>query len=301
MKKLSLLILLMALFLNACAPKAIAIPPRVTPQPENTPTATVAPIATEQIAYENYGVMQTSLEIVRDGKTYEMFLGYIPDKLFLNGAPTQELPTKYSANSWIGLATIEWVGDIDLDGETEYIVEILYCGTSCSSRVEVIHYDPTKDEYRAFASLDIASNNPDEYSDLDGDGNPEIVTKDFDYNLNVGGCGMCMAVSPIKIYHYDGNQKKFIDVTSQFPKLVQNDADTSLKSIKEHYEENADDLMLASYLYDMYILGKQQEGITTFSRVCLQYVKPTIENPNWTCDKYLSEVEKVLLEMKIGS
>jgi hypothetical protein len=74
-----------------------------------------------------------------------------------------------------------------------------------------------------------------------------------------------------------------------------------LTSIKNNYQEGASDLLLAGYIYDMFILGRQDEGITTFKDVCAQYVKPQIKNSDWSCDNYLSKVVSVLEEMKIGS
>ena len=46
MKKLSLLLSLVVLLLNACAPTATAVPPTETPQPEVTATAIITSTAT---------------------------------------------------------------------------------------------------------------------------------------------------------------------------------------------------------------------------------------------------------------
>jgi hypothetical protein len=280
----------------------------VTPVASTIPVETKATYSTvipdirpaQTLPAGQYGVVKLSLEITRDKKTYDVILGYdIGNAWWHQDSKVPDLPQIYDEKPSISDVTTQWIGDIDGDGNLEYIVELLFCGAYCSSQVQVIHYDSIKDEYRVFDSF--GSYYVKNYQDEDNDGNPEIVSHDYDYHFSVGGAGATRALAPIKIYQYNGEQEKFISVTPQFPDLVEKDADSFLVSIKNNYQEGASDLMLAGYIYDMFILGKQDEGVTTFKDVCAQYVKPQIKNSDWSCDNYLSKVVSVLEEMKIGS
>lgn len=245
-----------------------------------------------------YGVVKLSLEIMRDGKFYEVLLGYDLGRAWWNqDAQIPDIPQAYDNKPNVNDVTTQWVGDVDGDGNLEYIVELLFCGAYCSSEVQIIHYDPLKDEYRVFDSF--GGYYIKGYRDDDKDGNPEIVSQDYDYHFKVGGAGATRALAPIKIYQYNNQKQKFVAITSQYPDLVIKDAANFLEDAKSN--DNTNFLKLAAYLYDMYVLGKQEEGTKTFNDVCEQYIKPTMENPDWTCEKYFQQVQITLSEMKIGS
>jgi hypothetical protein len=256
--------------------------------------------STQTLPDGQYGVVKLSLEIIRAGKTYEVLLGYdIGNAWWNQDAQIPDLPQAYDENPSVSDVNTQWIGDIDKDDNLEYIVELLFCGAYCSSQVQIIDYDTLKDEYRVFDSF--GGYYIKDYQDDDRDGNPEIISQDYDYHFNVGGAGATRALAPIQIYRYDGDQGRFIVVTDQLSDLVTEDGDSFLTSIKNNYQEGVSDLMLAGYLYDMYILGKQDEGLNTFIEICVEYVQPQVTNPDWSCDNYLSKVVSVLQEMKIGS
>lgn len=280
----------------------------VTPVASTIPVETKAAYSTvvsdirpvQTLPAGQYGVVKLSLEITRNAKIYDVILGYdIGNAWWHQNSNVPDLPQVYSEKPSVSDAKIQWIGDIDKDGNLEYIVEFLFCGAYCSSQVQIIHYDSVKDEYRSFDSFNgyFIKN----YQDIDEDANPEIISQDYDYHFKIGGAGATRALAPIKIYHYNNEMQEFIVVTSQYPSLVKKDAESFLTSIKNNHQQSDSGLLLAGYLYDMSILGKQYEGISTFKEICNQYLQPKTLNPDWSCDNYLSKVVSVLEEMKIGS
>jgi hypothetical protein len=237
---------------------------------------------------------------MRNGKTYEMPLGYDVGRAWWNqDSKIPDLPQTYDNKLNINDINTQWIGDIDADGDLEYIVELVFCGAYCSSEVQIIHYDSAMDGYRVFDK--ISGYGAENYLDADKDGNPEIISQDYDYQFNVGGGGATRWIAPIKIYRYEIRNQKFEAITSEYPDLVTKDATTFLEEIKSEKGNNANFLKLPAYLYDMYLIGKQDEGTKIFNDVCPQYIKPIMENPDWTCDDYLVRVQETLSEMKIGS
>lgn len=259
------------------------------------PTVISNPAPTQSLSSEQYGTVKYSLEAIRNGKTYELLLAY---QIRHQGSQTYYFP---ETNPEINVtdANMQWVGDIDADGELEYIIELVFCGVYCSNEVQVFHYDATMDNYQVLDTL--SGYGAEKYIDINTDGNPEIISQDYDYQFKVGGAGATRWLSPIKIYRYEIAKQKFAVVTNEYPDWVTNDANSFLKEIKSDKSSIANFLKLAAYLYDMDVLGRQEEGIKIFSEVCPQYVKPTIENPDWTCEGYLSDIQKILSETKFGS
>jgi hypothetical protein len=77
-----------------------------------------------------------------------------------------------------------------------------------------------------------------------------------------------------------------VDVTTEFPELIQQDADRDLKSAKEN-EQNAAHITLPAYLYNMYQLARRKEAPLVFDQVCADAVKPSFD-----CTEVQSSVEK---------
>ncbi|MEP7137631.1 MAG: VCBS repeat-containing protein [Chloroflexota bacterium] len=275
----------------------------VTPIPSTIPVETQAAYPTvvfpnivpsQTLPAGQYGAIKFSLEATRNGKTYEILLAYeIRDQ----GAQTPFFPQN-GIKTNVSDANVQWIGDIDGDGELEYIVELVYCGAYCSNEVQIIHYDSSIDNYRVLDSF--SGYGAEKYVDIDGDGNPEIISQDYDYQFKVGGATATRWLAPIKIYKYEIQKRKFEVVTKKYPDWVAKDAKNFLEEAKsESYVANF--LDLAAYLYDMYVLGKQDEGTKVFNSVCSQYISPTMKIPNFTCEKYFLQVKETLSEMKIGS
>jgi len=269
--------------------------------PDNTTPTQVLPV-------EQYGVVKLSLEIIRNGKNYEMPLGYDVGRARWNqDSKIPDLPQTYDNKLNVNDINTQWIGDIDADGDLEYIVELVFCGTYCSSEVQIIHYDSAMDGYRVFDKF--SGYGAENYLDADNDGNPEIVSQDYDYQFKAGGATATRCLSPIKIYQYNAQEQKFEVVTSKYSDLVMKDAVSFLEGAKTtHNDSNTNVdfsannfIRLAAYLYDMYLLGKQDEGTKIFNDVCPQYIKPIMENPDWTCEDYLVRVQETLSEMKIRS
>jgi hypothetical protein len=225
-----------------------------------------------------------TLEISRNGKTYEVQLV----QNFDNTNPNQGSVK----------ITIQWAGNLDQDIEIEYIVEIKFCEAYCYNKIELIDYSSEKDEYQVLDSTERYFSVV--YDDLDNDNNPEIITRDYDFHFAVGGIErLTRGLAPIKILHYDYTQIEFTTVTNQFPDLVEKDADYFIKHVPTDYPGGVGGFELASYLYDMYILGKQNEGIRQFNETCLKYLQPEMTDPNW-CKNYLLKTKTALKQRGIG-
>ncbi len=274
----------------------IGPPPGPTPRPNPSATNTNAPLATLSTgptsgAPQVPGLVRTSLELYRNGKTYEILIGYAEGSAFFRATPHPALPDKVSQPP-IRMAELKWYGDLDHDGETEFIVSIKDSGNYPVEEIRVYKYDAASDQYYVADFFGAASLAVKEYDDLDGDGNPELVTANF------GFCYQCSTYarwgSALAILRFE--KGKFIDVTTQFPALLQEDAEQLLKST----ETNADlqrygFITLASYYYDMYRLGRMEEATPVFKRVCRTVIKPNMDR-GFDCEAYRQLLETMMQE-----
>ena len=78
---------------------------------------------------------------------------------------------------------------------------------------------------------------------------------------------------------------------------MQNDANRWLDATKtDAWGQGGGSVTLASYLYDMYLLGRSEEGIRVFNEMCTTYVKNQIPNPDFNCDQYLLDTQERILK-----
>ncbi len=288
MKKLFWSFLVIVIAISCSAPVTVEPIDEVATAISHTPVSSEVTITATS---EPYGVLMYTFEIVRNGKVYHVPLGHDTGRVWWNqDATTQKLPETFDFSDNAGDVVTQWIGDIDNDGETEYVLEFIFCGTYCSSDLRVLDYDSVADEYRVFANLGVYY--VDEYTDLNNDGRLEIITQDYDFHFAVGGAGATRGLAPQKIYAYNGQE--FFAVTDQYPDLIQIEADAALKSAREG--SDISEFELINYLYAMYLLGQQAEGERVFLEVCNQFLSPLN-----SCEGYLSDIQKVLVDMKIGS
>ncbi|MFT3890309.1 MAG: hypothetical protein QM730_01635 [Anaerolineales bacterium] len=295
-KVFHIFLVLTAIVISACGavtPVPLATPVE-TPAAYPTVISDIAP--TQTLPVGQFGAVKFSLEATRDGKTYDVLIAY---KIMDQGSQRFAFPEISNDKLNINDVNVRWIDDIDMDGELEYIVELIFCGVYCFNKVQIFHYDKSIDNYRIFDSLN--GHRAERYLDTNNDGNPEIISQDYDYQIRVGGAGATRWLAPIKIYQYENKKQKFDVVTSKYPDLVIEDSNQFLDEIKSDKRNIGNIIKLAGYLYDMSVIGKQDKGIEVFNEICPQFVKPTIENPDWTCDGYLSDVQKILSETKLGS
>lgn len=247
---------------------------------QNTP-ATSGEIDTPQFS----AATKNSLEVYRNGKTYEILIGYSMGRAPFYATPVGETPKTWSENYADG-AQIEASSDFDEDGEMEILVSAFVCGANCSFRLMVYEYDSINDEY--FMSDEIWGSLR-EYTDFNKDGKPEFTLYEY------GFCFRCSrasdALAALLILNY--KEGKFIDVSAEFPELIQEEADAFLHSAINN-EQDAAYIFLPGYLYNMYRLGKMDEGRPIFNRVCKEVIKPQ----NTNCESFRLEVEESILEYK---
>lgn len=296
MRKWILTILGLAL-IASCAPweniETATPEPSLPFTPENTPT-TVPTVNSELPGYTS-----TSLEIVRDGKKYSVLMGYQTGEAFWRVTPHPDV----NMSNWYGdvrqtsSANLEWYGDFDNDGETEYLVSSYSVGNTLYVSILAIDYDNSKDEYRVFDEIGFRATSIDRWDDIEKDGNPEIIGADEAFHYESGGAGADSAFSPIKIFRYNG--QKFVGVTKEYPDLIEQDSKHWLEAIgNDAWGQGQFNSIYASYLADMYLLGKQDEGIKVFTDLCesrlIPYVKKQNSETTLNCSDLLTSIQEAL-------
>lgn len=293
MQKLVLLLILIGVVLiSACAPNSIDRTyeiPTITTTPENTLTLTPT-FSTELPAYTS-----TTLEIIRHGKKYSILLGYDMGEAFFYATPRPDvnMANWYGDTRNVSSADIERYGDFDHDGEDEYLVSLFGRGAQAYVVILAIDYDKVKDEFRIFD--EIGFYNPVKWDDLEKDGIPEIIAKDEGYSSVFSAA----VFAPLKIFRYDGN--KITGVTQAYPNLIEKDVEHWLEMIdNDALGQGQFDSIFASYLADMYMLSKKDEGIKVFVELCesryVPYVKRYNPDSTLSCGEFLIQVQNRLQE-----
>jgi hypothetical protein len=279
--------------ISACSSLASFSSMNVTPSPSeiNTqiPTATPLPSPTSSIP-KVPALVKTTLEFYRNGKTYEIIVGYDVGKAFFYATPRPEFPTEKWEKAGANSAELERYGDLDYDGETEFIVSLLYCGAGCAESIQIYEYDVKNDKYYVADEFYTAVN---EYTDINSDGSLELITTGFCSYCRGGG------YSALEILRYENG--KFVDVTTEFPELIQKDAEKFLELSKANEDDDAY-VALPVYLYDMYRLGKMNEARPIFDNICADVVKQPLmpyHGYSQDCVEIRTSAEKLIKEFKL--
>ncbi len=285
MQKLTLLVLASALLISSCVSNAIS------KTPENTLTPT--PAINTELPASVY--TSTTLEIIRLGKKYSILLGYDIGEAFMYATPQPDInmPGWHDDTRNVSFANIKRYGDFDHDGENEYLVEVSGRGAKAYTTILAIDYDKVKDEYKVFDQIDIY--NSLLWDDIEKDGIPELIAKDENYAIRFSAA----VFAPLKIFHYDGD--KFVAVTNKYPDLIEKDTEHWLEMIdNDALGQGQFDSIFASYLADMYLLGKKDEGIKVFTDLCesryIPYVKTYNPDSTLSCSQFLIQVQNRLKE-----
>jgi hypothetical protein len=297
MKKVIILSLtiIIALLITACgSPTSTFSSVNITPSPSITnapiPSSTPFLFPTSSVS-ESPAIVRISLELHRNGKTYEIIVGSAD----YNNGGNNATPRPYIIDTQgVNSASLKWYGDIDKDGETEYIVSLLTCAVAhCLAEeapyvyetIQVYKYDLANDKYFVVDKFQAKLPAVKTYMDVDHDGNPELITR------NYGFCYLCtpyrVEFSPITILQFE--QGKFKDITHRFPDLIEKDAHELLEMAKTNKYEGS--VPLASYFYDMYRLGKTTEAGQVVLQICEKTVKLIEGAPGFDCNKYLESIE----------
>ena len=248
-----------------------------------TPNPTIALTPEEAENSQFSAATKTSLEVYRNGKTYEIVIGYDMGHAPFYSTPVSAPPTTWS-ESMIDGAQIEVYDDFDNDDEREIIVSKSSCGTYCINWLLAYKYDPVNDKYfladELYADLQIPK-------DLNDDGMPEFpLYGGFCFRWCTRGTE---SLSALTILGYDGN--KFSDVTTEFPQLIQEDS-VRLLQLSEENDRDAVYITLPGYLFNMYRLGKLDEGRKVFDDVCISVIE------SYDCENFRLEAEKSIMEYK---
>jgi hypothetical protein len=294
LQKLTLLVLISALLISSCTSNVMSKTPEiqaVTTTPENTLTPT--PTINAELPASVY--TSTTLEIIRQGKKYSILLGYDIGEAFMYATPRPDvnMPGWYDDTRNVSFADIKRYGDFDHDGENEYLVAVSGRGAKAYATILAIGYDKAKDEYKIFDEIDFY--NSIRWDDIENDGVPEIIAKDESFVSRFSAA----VFAPLKILHYDGN--KFVAITQTYPDLIEKDVEHWLEMIDTDASGQGQfDSIYASYLADMYLLGKKDEGIKVFLELCdsryIPYVKTYNPDSTLSCSEFLLQVQNRLKE-----
>ena len=251
--------------------------PSVTPSP--SPTSSTPEVPAQ---------VKTSLEFYRNGKTYEIIIGYSIGNAFFYATPRPEIPLNLTDITTGMGAALERYGDFDNDGEREFIVSILACGANCSGdTIRLYDYNPENDEYYVAYTFNAPIS---DYADINNDNQIEFITTGtcvFDYCTRGDSF-----FSAIKILRYENN--KILDVTSEFPELVEKDAEKFFKLAKENEDDAAYDA-LPIYLFDMYRLEKIDEALPIFDKICANVAKQPLK-PYHNYSQNCAEIRQFSME-----
>jgi hypothetical protein len=225
----------------------------------------------------------------------------VTGEAFQNATPQPDLNIDDLRNSIRDVRNISLAryGDFDADGEIEYLVVAHERSASVFGILSIlaIDYDSSDDEYRVFDELRSSAVNGTRASmeDIEPDGNPEIIGKDEEFHRAIGGSEEESIFAPIKIYRYNGGE--FINVTREYPELVEKDANENLQPM-DNEQQVLFPSWYASYLADMYLLGKQDEGIAVFNELCTNHLQPYMveQHPEtaWNCEQFFDTIQDAL-------
>ncbi|MCA9975962.1 MAG: hypothetical protein KC413_09445 [Anaerolineales bacterium] len=205
---------------------------RVTPQAVNADSVSVE-------IYPDENFTQLMIRIAQDGvpdleSNFEQFV--------FSGSITD--PT-YSAK-------ITAVQDQDQDGFAEIILEVTGRGMRCCEYVVVLYRTQDMQQYRATNYIEREIEAIPDVIDLDGDGKLEFVTLNTSYTSFMWGLGV-NPLSPLQIFQYDN--QSIVDVTNQYPELVQEDANFWLSTVRRETIEVSDLYFQLTYHESEYWVG----------------------------------------------
>jgi hypothetical protein len=241
-------------------------------------------------------LVKTTLEFYRDGKTYEIIVGYAVGNAFFYATPRPEFPAEKWDKAGANSAELERYGDFDNDGETEYIVSLMYCGAYCSESIQIYEYDVVSDLYYVAAEFGAKYPAVDNYTDFNSDGNPEIITANYGFCYQCSGASAALAT--LLVLRYENG--KFTDVSREYPELLLEEADKFLESAKANEQDSAT-ILLPAYLYNMYRLNEIEEGNAIFVQVCKTVILSSRSNSDFQfndCGQFLIDVEKAIKEFE---
>lgn len=118
--------------------------------------------------------------------------------------------------------SIEIVQDLDSDGEPEIVLDIGIYGTNCCTTLLAIYWDEAADAYKTSRFTSTYYSPAYHVVEIDGRDTPVIVGQNTGVMVQFGGDGFARRISPIAIYEF--TQGAWVDVRSEYPQLIAEDA-----------------------------------------------------------------------------
>ncbi|MGB3614876.1 MAG: hypothetical protein WBA10_13870 [Elainellaceae cyanobacterium] len=149
------------------------------------------------------------------------------------------------------------VRDLDQDGEPEVVIDFYSGGAHCCWFTQVYRYDGDQVQY-SMAEQYWGNGGSAPLEDLEGDGQPEFVSRDdrFAYQF----ASYADSAYPPQIWRYDGSEG-FVDVTRQYPDRVYDEAYGLWQRYEQIRAEGRETKgALAAYLATKYLLDQAEDG-----------------------------------------
>jgi hypothetical protein len=151
------------------------------------------------------------------------------------------------------------IRDLDGSGEPEVVADFFTGGAHCCLFSQIYRYTGS----RYVPLRHFWGDPPYALRDLNGDRIPELVSADdhFAYAFTA----YAGSALPVQVWRYRAGRMS--DVTRSFPALVGKNADRLWKSYER--ERNSDDVrgVLAAWMADQYLLGRQDTGWATLQEI----------------------------------
>lgn len=276
---------ILALFLIGCkkgdVPATVQVnKPPTDPLAQNTPiiTAEPTPFLQNSFSYQSQQHGDIFVELQATSDYSDVILQITRDEII------QEFSLKIIGTDLLGDVNFALIDDINLDGEAEIVLDIFTPGANCCTIFVIVYYDPRDNQYTYSNQLIRKWGLAPQIYDINQDQRPEFITRT---GATVWTSTAAASLTPITIYRFDNGQ--IIDVTDEFPEIIEQEANVWLAAaqgnsinISEEYLQlpfAADSgqlsnhpewkrLYLSSYLSEMATIGKFEEGWANTIALC---------------------------------
>ncbi|HWI71249.1 MAG TPA: hypothetical protein VNT55_04800, partial [Baekduia sp.] len=164
----------------------------------------------------DYGVANPRLFVVRAGIRYDLTIADICEEGCI--VVPDDDPADASGSSMLKVA------DLDGDGEPEVLVDTFSGGGHCCLTARLLTWNGTGYTPKDMGYGDVGY----QLKDADGDGRPELVGQDPRFSAVF--TAFAASAFPPAVFHVDHGA--FVDVTTEFPKLIRADAASRLKDLR---------------------------------------------------------------------
>ena len=148
------------------------------------------------------------------------------------------------------------IQDLDGDGEPEVALDFSSGGAHCCLSSQIFGYDPATGQYKMTEQY-WGDGETRPLSDLNQDGVPEFLS--YDTRFAYAFASFAASGFPIQIWQY--RQGEMLDVTRQFPELIDRDAERYWQIYQDVKTQQGEVKgVLAAYLANKSLLNQSAEG-----------------------------------------